>query len=454
MCDFKLTDSGKPRYIQIAEVLERDIVTGALPPGERLMTHRELARIAGVTVSTATRAYAEVEKRGLIKTMVGRGTFVTPAVAVSPLDAETGKGVELGLALPLHFEEPKVKPVLQKIFLEEDVETLVKHFKPLGYPHHREIAAGWLRRQGVEATTESLVIAAGYQHGLYTIFHALFKAEDNIAVGYLTTPSVKTLASQAGFNLRGVKMDAFGMIPDELDALCKTGDIKGVYIAGGVQNPSALPLKPERCAELAEVIARHNLVVVEDDGFFLRKSGNTSIATMAPGNTIFLSSFSMVMYSALRVAFIHAPPRFHSRIAQALMENMWTVAPLCVAVACGCITSGLADKAIKLKQQELIRRVHLVRDTLAEFDVAHSEQSLFAWLRLPASWDSRDFEYLAGKSGVRVLAADKLAVPGAPVSHYIRLALTGPKDLATLKKGLDILVSLLKREGGVINPLW
>lgn len=68
-------DSG-PRYIAIADVIERDVKRGRLEPGTRLPTHRELADLLGVTVGTVTRGYAEAARRGLLRGETGRGTYV------------------------------------------------------------------------------------------------------------------------------------------------------------------------------------------------------------------------------------------------------------------------------------------------------------------------------------------------------------------------------------------
>src|ERR671936_2220292 len=67
-----------PRYRAIAEALAADVRAGRLPAGTRLPTHRDLAWRLKVTVGTVSRAYAELERRGLIAGEVGRGTFVRP----------------------------------------------------------------------------------------------------------------------------------------------------------------------------------------------------------------------------------------------------------------------------------------------------------------------------------------------------------------------------------------
>ena len=64
-------------YIDLADSLAAEISRGERRPGERLPTHRELAWKLGRSVGTVTRAYRELERRGLVRGEVGRGTFVT-----------------------------------------------------------------------------------------------------------------------------------------------------------------------------------------------------------------------------------------------------------------------------------------------------------------------------------------------------------------------------------------
>ena len=60
---------------QLLSAMRRDIRSGALAPGSRLPTHRELAHRLGVAVGTVTAAYAQATAQGLIEARVGRGSF-------------------------------------------------------------------------------------------------------------------------------------------------------------------------------------------------------------------------------------------------------------------------------------------------------------------------------------------------------------------------------------------
>ncbi len=70
-------DSDRPIFIQIIEHMEMDIVSGALPPGAKVPSVRELASEAAVNPNTMQRALSEMERRGLMRTERTSGRFVT-----------------------------------------------------------------------------------------------------------------------------------------------------------------------------------------------------------------------------------------------------------------------------------------------------------------------------------------------------------------------------------------
>lgn len=65
-------------YVQVADHIAARIAAGELEPGSRLPAERDLAAEYGVAYDTMRRATAVLRDRGLILTIVGRGTFVAP----------------------------------------------------------------------------------------------------------------------------------------------------------------------------------------------------------------------------------------------------------------------------------------------------------------------------------------------------------------------------------------
>jgi GntR family transcriptional regulator len=65
-----------PLYLQIADQMRRLIAMGALQPGDKAPTVRDLAVTTRVNRNTAARAIQHLEAEGLVRTRVGQGTFV------------------------------------------------------------------------------------------------------------------------------------------------------------------------------------------------------------------------------------------------------------------------------------------------------------------------------------------------------------------------------------------
>ena len=66
----------RPIYEQIQAELRRLMLTGALPPGSRLPSVRELAGQLAINPNTIQRAYRELESDGYILSVAGKGSFV------------------------------------------------------------------------------------------------------------------------------------------------------------------------------------------------------------------------------------------------------------------------------------------------------------------------------------------------------------------------------------------
>lgn len=75
-------DTSRPIYIQIVERLTHKIIAGEYQAGARLAPVRELAATLGVNPNTLQRAFAELERQGLLYTERTAGRFVTQDQAI------------------------------------------------------------------------------------------------------------------------------------------------------------------------------------------------------------------------------------------------------------------------------------------------------------------------------------------------------------------------------------
>ena len=84
-------------YLKLADVVAAEIANGALKAGDRLPPQRHFAYERKIAVSTASRVYTELLRRGLVVGEVGRGTFVSGETrrGVSTLSEPRGQRIVL-----------------------------------------------------------------------------------------------------------------------------------------------------------------------------------------------------------------------------------------------------------------------------------------------------------------------------------------------------------------------
>ncbi len=102
----------KPLFDQLRTQVIDGVREGALPPGTRLPTVRELAGQLGVAVNTVARAYRELESAAIVET---RGRFGTFIARYDPTDAamaaaareyvQVARGLGLGKTEALRYIE-------------------------------------------------------------------------------------------------------------------------------------------------------------------------------------------------------------------------------------------------------------------------------------------------------------------------------------------------------------
>ena len=142
-------------------------------------------------------------------------------------------------------------------------------------------------------------------------------------------PASATSASAAGLRLRGLALDDEGVLPDALDAACRSEPARLLVLNPTIHNPTTATMSAERCRAIAALAREHDLIVVEDDVYGrLPEQRAPPIATLAPERTIYITSASKSVAPGLRLGMLLCPQRYLEPIAEAQHDLFLTCPPL------------------------------------------------------------------------------------------------------------------------------
>jgi DNA-binding transcriptional MocR family regulator len=447
-----VADRPGPRYRAIADALAEDIRRGAVRPGTRLPTHRELAWKLGLTVGTVTRAYAEAERRGLIAGEVGRGTYVRGAapadVAISYSAPEAGTQaalIDLSLNFPVipgHAAE--LAAALRRLASRADLVDLLPYHPHGGRMPDRVAGAAWIARSALPVAPEEVAVTAGGQHGIVVCLAAVAAPGDTVLVENLTYPGVKAAAALLGLKLVGVAIDEQGVVPEQLAAACRATGAKALYCMPTLHNPTATVMPAARRRAVAAVAAEHGIPIVEDDCYgFLVPGAPPPIAALGLAEGLFITSLSKSIAAGQRIGYVAARPARLERVTQAIRATSWMASPLAAAIATDWIGDGTAERMVRERRAEAAARQEMVEQALPGARAPDGAVSYHAWLRLPEGWRAEDFVAEARRRGVAVTPPSAFAVTRQAAPDAVRICYGAAAGREELARGLRILAGLL-----------
>lgn len=174
----------------------------------------------------------------------------------------------------------------------------------------REQAALRLSRD-LPTSAEQIRITSGSQEGLFVAAEALLETGDVVLVESPTYLAAVQAFAVHGARMVGVQTDEHGVLPDALDRAIRTHRPKLVYLIPTFQNPTGRTMPQERREQVAEVLLRHDVPLIEDDPYgelSFDGSRHRPIAAL-PGmseRTLLMKSMSKLMSPGVRIGWIRA----------------------------------------------------------------------------------------------------------------------------------------------------
>ncbi len=442
--------SGRPRYLELADAIERDVASGVLRPGDRLPPQRQLAERLGIDFTTVSRGYGEAQSRGLVQSHVGRGTFVIESeVAPEAPDLRRKGDRDLTMNLPPEPTDPdliaKMQDGLQ--IVSANMIALLRYQSSTGGDVDKEAASSWLSMRGMVPSLERIAITPGAHPTILAVLMLLARPGDVVLSESVTYPGVRAIAGRLNLRLEGLAEDADGILPDALEEAIRQHGPKALYLNPTLKNPTTRTIPLARRQAIAEVLIHHGLPLIEDDAYgFIPPQPPAPFATLAPGLVWHIGGLAKCIGAGLRLAYTVAPDaRAAAQLAQCLKTISVMPSPVCMALATRWIQDGTADSIRRFIRAETVARQGIAGEILSRFDFDADKAAFNIWLHLP---EGRSRAAIMGRmagSGLGIIPSDAFTVSGEP-GESVRVCLGGELTRDGLREGLNLLANALEPE--------
>lgn len=439
---------GRIGYRTIVDTVIGAVAARKLHPGEKLPPQRDLAEDIGVAVGTVGRAYSELEEQGFITSHVGRGTFIAfRSLRADPAEPVDAGPIELGI---YRAPVPRLGNGIPALLTAMAESSMAAHFlgsaPSAGLDHHREVVGQWVRDSGLEVDHADIVLTNGGQHAVLAALSGLTGSTARIATEELTDPRMKAVASFLGRSLVGVACDDQGMLPDDLDRLCRREAISAVYCTPRYHNPTNVTLPAERREAIVGIARRHDLTIIESDIYgTIAEDIGIPLRRLAPERTYLVSSFGRIAGAGMKVGWLIGPPGSLKQTQIGVAMSTGFASPLMVELACRMVSTGKMQDMQRWQQAENRHRLSILRSLPILSQARGDPASGHVWLHLPDPWRAEDLVDAAARElGVNIAPSHSFVVGRKTMPHAVRLVISAPdshEQLAIACKRLEGLIA-------------
>ena len=422
----------KSQYTGLAATVAEEIQNGHLPPGTRLPTHRAFAEKHGVALATATRAYRDLERRGLIVGEKGRGMFVRDLGLPLTLGVEqtvTEGLIDLVFNMPGDAADPEIlRAGLKRLATTGDLEAMLRYQPHGGRPHERKIIAAHHNQSLGLIVPERLLITSGGQHGLAITLLGLLRRGDAVGTDPLTYPGFKTIAALHGLNLVPIEGTDGCMDVDALERHCREQKLRAIYLMPTVHNPLGTVMDKATRQRLVDVARRYDLLIIEDSAYaFLETDPPPSLIELAPDRTIHVGGFSKNIATGLRLGYLVAPEQHIDMLSHVIRATTWNSPALISALVTGWIEDGTLAVSEETRRRDGALRQRLCHDILHGMPIISHRHASCAWLPLGHGQRAEPIITRLTAQGVAVSSGQPFAVSNA-TPQALRLAFGGTPE--------------------------
>jgi len=370
------------------------IERGSYRPGDALPSLRATCATHHVSMTTAKRAYHELERLGLVEALPRAGFRVVsgaaPTASPAPLAAWGSPFVN-----PALFDGRALARAAARALA--DYPAALAGLDAAGLASLRRQLAQRYRAQGVALDWDQLIITCGAMEALTLAVQLATRGRPaRLAVAVPAFPGLLGLLSQWNIAVLPLAIDDSGGLDLALlEREAAAGTLAGVAVMPTFQHPTGQSLSEATQHALLDWAERHRLPIIEDDSY-----RELALDGRAPPPLKALDESGLVLYCAgsskslapgYRVGWL-AAGLWHEAALQ-LKQSQTLASPLPSQLALAELLAERGDEAaLAALRASLAERLVAMRASLAErlpagCSLSRPEGGYFLWLALPAGFD-------------------------------------------------------------------
>ncbi|MGF6527912.1 aminotransferase-like domain-containing protein [Variovorax sp. PvP013] len=475
------------RYAVLARELEQQITSGLLRPGDRLPSVRQACAMRGLSPSTVFQAYYLLESRGLIHAVPRSGYFVAArasgaAMAEPPTSSpqpgsqvvdvndlvytilgttRTRDVVPFGSAFPSPalFSLDRLRRALVSSTRRLEPWDMVDDLPPGNLQLKREITKRYVRL-GMAVATDEIVLTHGAMEALNLCLNAVARPGDTVVVESPTFYVALQALQRLG--LRAIEVPTHVREGIDLGRLGQVIELyrpKACWLMTTFQNPLGSLMPDAKKRDLVDLLARHDLPLIEDDVYAELYEGQVAPqpakAYDRRGLVMHCSSFSKCLAPGYRVGWA-VPGRLVREVERLkLMTSLSGSIPVQAALAEYLQEGGYDHHLRTLRRALQTQRESLFDAVIRNFPdgtrVARPAGGYFVWVTLPDAVDAMALHRAALAQRIS-LAPGPMFSARAEFQHHVRLTCGQPWD-ASLERAIRTLARLVGDAAHVGTPV-
>jgi 2-aminoadipate transaminase len=336
--------------------------------------------------------------------------------------------------------------------LANDGGSVLQYAVSEGHPGLREwIAERYRVRFGLDVPVSNMLITTGSQQGIDLIGKVFIDPGDMIAIERPGYQGMLHALSVYQPQWAGVTLNEDGLDLAHLDRVLTESKAKLLMVCPNYQNPSGITYTEANRAAVAEIVKRHNVMLVEDDPYSELGFGGkspTSFRKFLPEQCIALGSFSKLVAPGMRIGWLIAPNSVYERFVIAKQGTDFHTSNFAQRVLHSYLKATDINEHVALIQNGYATQCAAMLKAIDRYfpagtHITRPDGGMFIWMTLPDEVDSVKLLDEAIDAGVTFLPGPTFYTDGGG-KNQLRLSYS-QSDEDKIDEGIQRLAAVVMR---------